>query len=184
MNGNIQLFATLGASLVSIIAIIIAFIFNVKLLKQKKYEEERKLINEILTNLYGPIKQYLNKSRELYIRFTLNKPENFRTITALANGVVFAGNDKVLLEEIINIGIKVEDIIIAKAGLIDDNELREDYFPKFVSHTTLLRLLYKGVIIGEPERFKDDLFPRGIEDQLEKRIKELYKRIEELNRLA
>ncbi|HPH16005.1 MAG TPA: hypothetical protein PK029_02455, partial [Bacteroidales bacterium] len=112
------------------------------------------------------------------------KPEDFRTILAIANGIEFSQNDKILLEEIIAIGTKIEDLIITKAGLIDDIKLREDYYPKFLSHTTLLRHLYNGSIKGEPDRFKDDLFPRGIEDETERRINELYQKLEVLNKLS
>ena len=80
------------------------------------------------------------------------------------------------------IGEKAEDIIITKAGLVDDENLRKNFFPKFTTHTTLFRLIYKGKIKGQSERFEKDLFPKGIELEVERRIIELNDRLAEINK--
>ncbi|MGD2090586.1 MAG: hypothetical protein PVH61_30720 [Candidatus Aminicenantes bacterium] len=180
----IEFVKTIGPILVGLAAIVASYILNQKMLKLKRNEDRIEMINRKLSEFYGPFQQYRRKSTELYKRFTYGKPNDFRTVTALLKGEKFSGNDEVLLKEIIDIGKKVENLILSKSGLIDDEKLRNDLLPRVGTHILLLRLMYEGVIKGESEneieRFKRDVFPREIDDEIEKRIQELEIQLEEI----
>ena len=183
-NECIEFVKTIGPILVGIAAIIASYFYNKKMLKLKKNEDTIKIINQKLSEFYGPLQQYRKKSAQLYEKFTYGKPEGFRTVLALLEGKEFSGNDKYLLDEIIKIGEKIEELILSKSGLIDDDKLRNDLVPRLGAHIILLRLMYQGVIKGEDEkeveRFKRDVFPREIDNEIERRIKELQALLEEI----
>lgn len=176
----IEFLKTIGPIIIGLAAIFASFHYNKRMLKLKKNEDEIDDINRKLSEFYGPLQQYLNKSSKLYEKFIYGKPEDFRTLTALIKGVKFEGNDKVLLEEIINVGKKVEDLLLSKSGLIDDDKLRNDIIPRLGKHILLLRLIYDGTIKGEYERFKDETFPREVDTEIERRIAELQKKKDNL----
>jgi hypothetical protein len=172
----------IGPIILGIAGMILGYYFQRSQLKQKQREDERKEIYKKLNEFYGPIQQYLGKSRELYDRFTASRGANFRTLIALLAGEKFEGNDAVLLKQIIDIDERMEDLIITHSGLIDDAELRE-LLAKVGAHFRILRLAYDGVLTGEVERFEDYVYPRGLGPKIEDQIKKLKTRLDELNRM-
>lgn len=199
---TVQLISTIisGTSvLVALSATIFGFWYNRKLLKtnlthnenslnQKNREDEKKEIYKKLNEFYGPFLEMRLKSNHLYERFAkIKKKESgkdFRTLIFLLEGNEFIGNDKVLLEEIIKINQKLEEIITEKGGLIDDTKLREDILPRFSAHSLILRLALEKKLQGDIESFQDKTFPREIDDVLKQRINELRERLKKLNSIG
>jgi len=99
----------------------------------------------------------------------------------LLNDNKFEGNDKVLLEQIIQLGIDSEKLIQEKSGLIDDTQLRLDILPRATTHFLLIRLAYKGELKGKANEFKDLTYPRELVSKLEERKAQLEKDLENLN---
>ena len=182
----IELIKTFGPILVGIAAIISSYLLNKKMLKLKENEDEIKKIYQQLGEFYGPLQQYLNKSTELYKNFTFDKPKGFRAVKAILQGHQFSGNDEILLNEIIKIGEKIEDLILSKSGLIDDSDLRQRLLPQLGKHIMLLRLMFRKDIKAESEkefeRFKEDVFPREVDIKIEERIKDLQYQLKGLGR--
>ena len=87
-----------------------------------------------------------------------------------------------MLEEILKLGEKCENLIHAKAGLIDDTELRTVTIPRATNHFLLIRLAHKGIISGEASKYKDLTFPRDLDTKLETRKKQLDEDLKTLNR--
>jgi len=177
MLDNIEV---IGPIVLGIAGMILGYYFQRSQLKQKQREDERKEIYKKLNEFYGPFQQYLGKSAELYKRFTAPRPAGFRTLIALLEGEEFEGNDAVLLNEIIEITERLEQLILSQSGLIDDKELR-DLLAKAGAHFRILRLAYDGALTGEVERFGDYVYPRELGPKIEEQIDKLRARLDELN---
>jgi hypothetical protein len=157
-----------------------------KTLKSRVVEDERKEIYKKLNDFYGPLLQLRKKSEKLYRLFSkrLGKEgENFRTLNHLLEGKEMTENEKVLLEEIIKIGEKCEDLIHQKSGLIDDRELRNNILPRLTTHLLIIRIAFEGKLKNHTDEFNDLAFPREVDDLLEEKIQHLQKRLKELNRI-
>ncbi len=150
----------------------------------KKDESKRDEIYKKLNNFYGPYYQLRRKSNILYKKFRNSYKESdpsFSTLKYLLNGYEFKDNEKSILEEIIAIGEQSEKLIQDNAGLIDDDELRNDLIPKASTHYLLLRMAYNGKILGDIENFKDSTFPRQIDAKLIERKNQLENDLNKLN---
>ncbi len=179
----IGLITSLGSIVVGAVAVLISFIVSRQSFKEKKLEEQRLQLNKKLNEFYGPLYQLRKKSNILYKKFRQKFEEtdpDFSTLRYLLNGYKFEGNDKVLLEEIINIGKQSEELIQANAGLIDLPELRNELIPKATTHFLIIRLAYLEKLVGEEEKYRDSTFPKKLDDVLEKRKTDLEN---ELNKL-
>jgi hypothetical protein len=176
-----------GATIVSLIAVLfgllstlLAYEYNRSTIKQKQQEEERKEIYTKLNSFYGPFSQCLGISFELYRLFTHANQEGVRTLVLLLEGKKLQGNDKFLMEQILEVEAQMTKLILKKSGLVDDEDLRE-LLSKAATHFRLIRLAYQGVLQGEPERFADHVFPREITPRIEAEIEKLKARLNELN---
>ena len=147
---------------------------------EKRKEEKRREIHEKLNEFYGPFQQYLNVSKEFYKIFKKGKPSEFTVLTYLLNPeqtyrledgekkIVLNEGDKHLLEQIFHFGQVMEDLIVEKAGLVDDPELRYNFkIDPLISkaqlqgngllalakvHFQIIRMAYSGKLYGEEER--------------------------------
>lgn len=175
---------TLISALVSIVAVSLSYLYNKRVISQKNGEDEKKEIYKKLNDFFGPFQAIRKKNKMLYDLFALNhKVQNpeFKTLIYLLEGHELKGNDKILFEEIIKNNEYLEKIIVEKAGLVDSAELRNDYFPKFIAHCNLIQLAYQKQLVGEQERFKEYIFPRGIDACIEKEFDKYNLRLKELN---
>lgn len=178
----LELTKTIGPIIVGLAAIVFAYFFNIRQLKQKHHEDERREIYKKLNAFYGPLQQLLGQSGKIYQLFTIPRKNDFRTLIFLLKGNKFKGNDKILIEEVMKITEQAEDLIYSQSGLIDDPDLRQ-LLIKIAAHFRILRFAYKGTLTGEIERFKEYVYPKKINQKVENRIKELQKRLDELNKI-
>lgn len=171
-----SIISSTGAVLVGIIAIYYSYRQFSKTIKSKIEEEKRQDIYKQLNEFYGPLLQLRKKSNLLYTKFRasfIQEHPNFSTLTYLLNNGAISGNEKVLLDEIINIGIQCEKLIHEKSGLIGDDNLRNNVLPRVTAHFLVLRLAYQNILIGEPDKYQDLVFPRDLDSILEKRVQKL-----------
>jgi hypothetical protein len=186
----------LGPTVVSIIAVLATLWVtnktlksqaaqNLKTLNAQKDIETRQSIQKKLNEFYGPLIQQRIKSSKLYDKFSAKyraSDENFSTLIYLLNNYHFEGNDKILLEQIIQLGEESERLIQEKSGLIDDPQLRLEIIPRATTHFLLIRLAYKGDLKGNPDEFKDLTYPRELVSKLEERKNRLEEDLENLNK--
>lgn len=153
-----------------------------KTLKAKKNEPEIQEIRDSLKTVYKPLLLLLRKNKLLTDIFKANKGgESFRTLPALLKGEAFHGNDEKLLCEIIEIDQEINKIILSEKGKIKDDKISEE-LAKASAHFEVIKLAHAKNIIGEPERFKDLVFPRGIEKKIDDEIRKLEERLIELEK--
>lgn len=180
----VQFWSNLGVALIGIIAIIFSYLQYRTGQRISKQKLKRREIQQKLDEFYGPFLQLRKKSDILYDRFQKKfreKDPNFSTLRYLMSGKEFKGNDKKLLNEIIKIGEECEKLIHSKAGLIDDNSLREEILPRLTTHFLLLRLAFEGTLVREEDRFNNLTFPKEVDQHIELRFKELEKELEKLD---
>jgi hypothetical protein len=156
---------------------------NQRILFQKAYEDEMKDIQIKLNSFYGPFRQLLGTSERLYNEFRSGQPDpaNFRTLTALLRGTVFKGNNAVLLDQINQVTHQLDDLILAKSELIDE-ELQPILW-QASTHFRMIHLAHKGLLAGEVERFEKFVYPRELNGAINAAIQRLRQRLEELRRL-
>ena len=184
----------LGPTIVSIIAILATLWVtnktlksqasqNLKTLNAQKDVEARQSIYKKLNEFYGPLIQQRIKSSKLYEKFSSKyraNDEKFSTLIYLLKNNQFEGNDKVLLEQIIQLGEDSERLIQEKSGLIDDPELRQEILPRATTHFLLIRLAYKGDLKYNSDDFKDLTYPKELVNRLEARKSQLETELENL----
>lgn len=165
-------------------------------IKEGRIIDKRKEIGRKLNEFYGPFLQNAKKSTTLYRALTKNK-NDFRLLDYLLDPSLFSplsGNDKILVQEIIDIGTKQRKLIEEKGGLIDDRVLcsfnsnlkvndqfpfeRRDLhniglIPRVNAHYRILELAHNGKISGEITKFEDYRFPRELPQEIERRFNEL-----------
>ncbi len=176
----LEFLKAIGPIIVGLAALFVGYYYNRRLLAQKNHEDERKEIYKKLNSFYGPMKQLLGVSFELYDRFTFSRPKDFRTLVALLNGVKFEGNDKILLEQILEVEEHMDRLILEQSGLVDDEDLQK-ILSKVSTHFRVIRLAYKGDLVSQASRFEGNVFPREITAMIEKEIARLKNRLEALN---
>lgn len=115
----------------------------------------------------------------LYGLFTEGKEEGFRTLTALLEGIKFVGNDKILLEQIINIDKQIEALIVDKSGYVENKELR-DILYKAATHFNVINLAYQELLQGQEQRFSDYVFPINLDEKIDKEVKKLQDELKKL----
>lgn len=171
-------------SILAIGGIYLAYLKLIKPLKANKIDAEKKEIYKKLNEFYGPFLQLRNKSYCLYKIFDeqfREKDAKFSALRYLLDGKSFSGNNDKLLQQIIEIGGKCEQLIHDKAGLIDNQTIRNEILPRLTTHFLILRLAYEGQLEGEVDRFREFTFPYQIDEMIKKRIADLEARLRELD---
>lgn len=174
-----------GVILIGVLAIVFSYLQYNSGKSEEKRKEKREDIHKKINEFYAPFLQLRKKSDILYDRFQKKhriKDSNFSTLRTLMDGGKFEGNDNKLLEEIIKIGAKCEELIHSKAGLIDDKNLREQVLPNLTTHFLILRIAHEGKFDKETDRFDDLTFPKDVDELIEKRLSELESELKELDK--
>lgn len=174
---------------------------NKKFVERNDLVEKRKEIEKKLNEFYIPLRNYLEQSKTLFKIFTKDKPKDFRTLTYLLNPEQKYGdqkitiqlnqNDKALLNIIIEIGERIENLIHEKGYLIgDDVEFVGSYQPSkgykhikydndlnlinlLISHIITIRLAFKEEIKGQVDKFEGFVFPNEINSKINTKIKNM-----------
>ncbi len=158
---------------------------NIKALNAKKDLEARQLIQRKLDEFYGPLIHQRMKSTKLYDKLSAKyrgQDEKFSILTYLLEEYQFEKNDKVLLEQIIQLGVESEKLIQEKSGLIDDSQLRLEILPRVTVHFLLLHLAYNGNLKGNSDEFKDLTYPNELIAKLEERKARLERDLDNLTK--
>lgn len=183
----IQFLATLGAILTGLFGVYLSYRMNKKILLKKGLEDEQKEIYKKLNEFYGPLGLLRGKSERIYRifseRFKKEDPE-FRTLNhiMLNDGSAFTEDEHALMKQILEIGAKVEDLVVTRSGLIDDPELSSQ-LSRLLAHTAILKLAYEGHIKGDPTKFDKATFPRDLDKFISKKIEQLKHRLEEIKKM-
>lgn len=177
---NLEIVKTLGTTIVGVVSIGASLVINSRILKSKLRDDELKEINSKLNEFYGPFIQLKEKNKILYELFTKDKDDDFKTLVSLLNEEKFNGNDKKLLNEIIEIDKNLEILIVEKGGYIENSKLRE-LFAKASAHFNIMNQAYNGTLSGEVERFKEYIYPRELDNEIKNEVNRLNCRIKELN---
>jgi hypothetical protein len=176
----IEFIKTIGPILVGLAGLWVGYYFNKRTIKQKNVEEERKEIYKKLNSFYGPLLQLLGISFELSELLRFSRPKGFRTLIALLEGEKFVGNDKILLEQILDVEKAMDKLILEQSGLVED-EVLHALISKVGAHFRVLRLAYEGTLTGQIDRFGEHVFPGEITPRIEQEIKRLNDRLKQLN---
>ena len=177
-----QVLIDLGPIIIGLVGILLGYFFNIRMLRQQRHDDEREEIYKKLNAFYGPLQQHLGKVHELYKVFTTSRGSEFRTWKALLNGEEFKGIDKVLLEEILDIDAKMENLIASQSGLVDEADMRR-LLAEASAHFRILNVIYDEGIQEDTQRFNTYVFPRELDKKVECEVARLKARLKELNKV-
>jgi hypothetical protein len=178
---------------------------NRRLIERSHLIEKRNSLEKKLTEFYIPLRHHLEQSKTMFKMFLKDKPEGFRTLTYLLNPqqeygeqkekVLLDKNDNALLQKIIDVGVKIEDLINEKGFLIgSDTEFVDKYMPGegyqhifyendltlislLVSHLLTIRMAFNGDITGQVQKFESFVFPNEINSRVNKKIQEFEQNV-------
>ena len=170
-----------GGILVAALTLWFNRLHNERTLRQKANEDEIREIQTKLDSFYGPFLQLLKTSENLYRLFSHDKPPEFRTLTQLIEGMVFTGNDAVLLQQIIDVTQQLDRLLVEQSGLID-SEL-QPLISQASTHFRLILLASQGKLSGETNRFSSDVYPRELNLSIAQEIARLKSRQQTLRSL-
>jgi len=183
----IQFFATCGVILIGVISAVITYQMGKKTLMKKSLEDEQKEIYKKLNDFYGPLGLLRGKSERIYRIFSKRfkkKDAEFRTLNYIMTQgrTALTENEQALLQQILDIGAKVEDLVVTKSGLIDEPEL-SNQLARLLAHTSILKLAYEGHLKGDPAEFNDATFPRELDKYIASKVEQLQRRLEEIKKV-
>jgi len=121
-----------------------------------------------LNELYGPLLLLQEQEKRLASRLREGKadPEKWRLIDNLP-GLLENRSDKAVIEEIMRINTKIEELLITKAGLIRAPR-PPDSFKLFMGHFSVLKLAMEGK--ERPKVAEFEYYPR----QFDQDVREAY----------
>jgi hypothetical protein len=173
--------AAVGGLLISALALKTNLNLSLTQLRQNVRNEKAKALQTKLDQFYGPLLHLRSTSALLYQIFgdRQQNPDDFRTLTALLSGMEFKGNDSVLLEEIIKIGEETEQLILKSSALVDED--LQSVLGRALTHYRILRLAHKGMLKGEPDKFSAHVYPRDLDEAINRKVSQIRQAVEELS---
>lgn len=188
--------------------------FAVSRFRLERRAKEAEDIRRKLIEFYGPFQVLRQKSHLLRVKLgelmqakgETWKESGGRMLKYFLLGHTVDGNAKALMDEIVVIGKQCEDLIEAKAGLVDEAKIRAQ-LPEMTVHFTVLRLAYLKKhklgttetpknnpqntmdwlnayntigLDGEVDLFDDSVFPTVADRLVRNRIQRLNERLQEI----
>lgn len=166
MNG--ALIGAIIAAVVSIIALIINYRITNQTLRHGVAREFGKISVELkirqLNELYGPLRLLIEQNRHLALRLRQGKgdPMEWRLLDHISE-VLGDPQDKAIVNEIIEIDGKIEQLIINNGGLVRTLGPPES-FSLFLGHYKILKLAIDGKETPQIKEF--EYYPRQLNDDV------------------
>lgn len=143
-------------------------------------------INKKLTDFFLPLRYFLLQSKMLYDTFALDEKaklelegKNFNTLRHLCDGENFSEKDRLILEQIISIGDKQNNIIEEKNWTAENNSL-STLLSKYSAHLKILKLAFESELFREQDIYKGYVFPIELPGAIESQILDLMDKKESL----
>lgn len=182
------LMGPLGSGLASALAAIFGVWFALRntasTLRQKSNEVEIKELQARLNEFYGPFNQISRENELLSLEFRSRHKSidnKFRTLMALLNPSWRAnldGSDKAIVDKMVNNGVALRSLIREKSGLVDLQII--PILAKASAHFCLLEMARDGQLDEKADRFDANVYPRELDEAIDKEINRLNTRIGQL----
>lgn len=201
-NGSILI-----ASIVALLGIVVTMRNHKVDFLNEQISRRKDKITQQIVEFYVPIMTYLQISKALSRKLYAGKPKDFDLLSCLLgkdyldeknNKIQLTEKELKLLDSILELSDKIEDIINKKAGLVEDKQLTMEYMPsKDITNITLdidnknlgllglLLVHYKviksartGIIQGDFKYYDQFKFPREIVSVIENNYKKLKNELE------
>jgi hypothetical protein len=177
------------ATIIGGIMAIPGFILNYQNAKIQRQKSERDEIYKKLNSFYGPIRLQLKMSRNLYLIFSNSIKQRlqireFKTLPYILDGEDFTKTESKLLDQIIEIGKNIENIIDKNAGLIDSDGVNEEMI-KLGIHIRIIREARNGgydIGVNKLIPLQEHTFP-DIEVKIDRIFKKFKVRLNTLNNI-
>jgi hypothetical protein len=140
-----------------------------------------------LEEFYYPFLLITKRNATMYDVFARNEKEEqkkqnavFSTLVYLIDGHTFLGNDKAILNAIINNDNKLNDLIMQNSRHIESSTLRGLLSSASV-HFTLMKLAYDEKLNNNTRDFESYTYPKDLADTIMQEIDSIEKKIHALD---
>ncbi len=170
---------TITAAIIGAAVAFTGIIFNIFNARILRINSNRQEIYKKMNGFYGPMKILLNECQQLFEAFAYEHKEvDFTTLHFLLEGKhdQLSKTDHELLKSIIQLGIKMENIIETNSSLIDNQLLFEMLVDLAVHYKTVRMAYFRQIEPTEKNKdiFKDKAFPEIISHAIQMYF-DLYK---------
>lgn len=176
---------SVGSGLASAFAAIFGVWFALRnttsTLRQKSNEVEIKELQTRLNEFYGPFNQISRENELLSLEFRNRHKavdDEFRTLIALTDPSWRAGldgSDKAIVDKMVSNAVALRGLIREKSGLVDLQLI--PILAKASAHYCLLEMASEGLLDWKSDRFTTNVYPRELDDAINKEIGRLNSRI-------
>lgn len=177
----LPLFSTVLGAIIALIPVFLT-------IRSDKNDRKASEIKRQLHDFYNPLLFLLRKDTAFYNIFNLQAKKTaadnnmeYRTLVFLVTGQhnskKFSETDKFLLQEILSINEQIVQLISKNMGNIDEDISQS--LVELCRHYELLRLAEQGKIADSSE-YKQYVYPRDIDAKVERKVEELYKKLNAL----
>lgn len=174
INSTIQIFSILASTSIAIYSL---YSSNLKSEKNEKIN----FYKQSLAEFYYPFRLLLKKNEQLYKLFAIEeKNTEFSTLISLLKGYQFSESDKNLLTEILDVNSKLNDLILEKGGLVENNNLQIK-LSNLSTHFTVLSLAFNNAITEYNDCYNDIIFPNDIYTSINNEILKIENDINKLS---
>jgi len=151
-----------------------------KMLIEAQCQKERENITNKLNFFFGPLKALRAESKTLYDLFALTekkeaeekREKRFRTLRHLSQGKTFSEQDSVILNEIIDVGIKQLELIEKEGQVLENPEL-SGLLGKLGAHIRLIQKAAESKLNGFSKQLESLVFPKEVDGALESEVRKL-----------
>jgi hypothetical protein len=174
------LIGTVLTASVSIVAILVNYYSTRRTLRHGTALDIGKVSLELkmrqLNELYGPLLFLVEQNRRLAMKLREGKgdPDKWRLLDHITD-VLGNPQDRAIVDLIVDIDAKVENLIISKAGLVHAARPPES-FELFLGHYKVLKLALEGKETPKVREF--EYYPRNLNEDVKKAFETIKKEID------
>ncbi|MCB2194406.1 MAG: hypothetical protein KQH79_01015 [Bacteroidetes bacterium] len=166
-------------SIITVVLAIIGVIYGNDLISKKR--DLRKSYEDRINTFHRPILQAFTTSKmlkDVLEKLIKNKPSDFRTLPYLIEkeGNI-APSEKKVIEEIVSVGKEIENLINENAGLILDNNLREEV-GILSRHLRIFRFVAQNSKEYDSNEFKEFVYPREVNEMIEREYRAILRMLQ------
>ena len=166
-------------SAIAICSMIFSYEAQLKGIRKDSRIKEIEVLEKQLYNFYYPFLLLSRQNTNIYKIFALKQKKeipDYRTLTYLLEGKKFDPPDTLFLEQILSNDEKLDCLILDKASLVTNDDLRKK-LSEASTHYTLIRMVHKNGITSDRAEYSVYVHPNDLLTLIENEVARIEERI-------